>query len=128
LARGACILIDTWEADTVCEEYEFVCECCVDYVPGQFYRRELPCLLGVLGTVQHPLEVVVIDGYVSLDENGSPGLGMYLYHALGDTVAVVGIAKRALLTFVWHRAWLPGRESCLRRPPTRVGGAVPGAF
>jgi len=34
----------------------------------------------------------------------------------------------ALLSFVWLRAWLSGRESCLRRPLTRVGGAVLGAF
>ena len=38
------------------------------------------------------------------------------------------VMKMALLSFVWLRAWLSGRESCLRRPLTRVGGAVLGAF
>src|SRR5262245_48219518 len=49
------------------------------YVPGQFYRREMPCLLAVLGAVGEPIEAVVIDGYVWLRDEATPGLGGHLY-------------------------------------------------
>nr|WP_281260161.1 hypothetical protein [Deinococcus planocerae] len=35
-----------------------------DYLPGQFYRRELPALLAVIGPVLPEPHVIVIDGYV----------------------------------------------------------------
>lgn len=60
------------------------------YEPGQFYLRELPCLLGVLARGPKP-EVVVVDGYVWL-EGSLPGLGARLHQALGGT-PVVGVAK-----------------------------------
>lgn len=62
-----------------------------DYQPGEFYRRELPCLLKVLGHLRDPLSAVVVDGYAWLGEK--PGLGARLYEALGETVPVVGVAK-----------------------------------
>lgn len=37
------------------------------YEPGEFYRRELPCLLGVLREGP-PADIVIVDGYVSLGE------------------------------------------------------------
>jgi deoxyribonuclease V len=62
------------------------------YQPGQFFRRELPCLLAVLKTLP-PVEIVIVDGYVWLDRASKPGLGGHLYHALKERVAVVGVAK-----------------------------------
>lgn len=64
------------------------------YEPGRFAKRELPFLLEAVGRVQarHPVEVVVVDGHVWLDE-GRPGLGARLHEALGDGTAVVGVAK-----------------------------------
>ena len=63
------------------------------YEPGSFYKRELPCLLAVLGTVNDPLACVVVDGYVWLDANSRAGLGAHLYRALGESTPVVGVAK-----------------------------------
>jgi deoxyribonuclease V len=63
------------------------------YEPGQFYKRELPCLLAVLGAVTDPVDVVVVDGYVWLAEGNAPGLGAHLHHALGGRVPVIGVAK-----------------------------------
>ena len=63
------------------------------YQPGEFYRRELPCLLGVLS--EGPAaDIVIVDGYVSL-EAGHAGLGAHLYDALERKVPVVGVAKTA---------------------------------
>ena len=61
------------------------------YQPGEFYRRELPCLLKVLAKGP-PAEVILIDGYVWLND-GKPGLGAHLYNAIGNRSAVVGVAK-----------------------------------
>jgi deoxyribonuclease V len=61
------------------------------YQPGEFYRRELPCVLAVLKRGP-AAEVVVVDGYVWLGP-GRAGLGAHLYQALGERTAVVGVAK-----------------------------------
>jgi len=61
------------------------------YQPGQFYLRELPCLLAVLEKGP-PAEIIVLDGYVWLGD-GQPGLGAHLYQALDERAAVIGVAK-----------------------------------
>ena len=63
-----------------------------EYVSGEFYRRELPCLLMALEKVSQTPEIIIVDGYVWL-EGGKPGLGAKLFEALEDKVAVVGVAK-----------------------------------
>ena len=68
------------------------------YVPGEFYRRELPCLLKVLDQLSERPEVVVIDGYVWLDASGRKGLGGHLFEALNKTVPVIGVAKTRFAT------------------------------
>ncbi|MCY1081192.1 endonuclease V [Archangium lansingense] len=94
LTVAACVLFRDWadaaEASHVVERGPPA----EPYEPGQFYRRELPHLLKVLATLQEPLETVVIDGYVWLDEE-RPGLGAHLYEALGRRVPVIGVAKTA---------------------------------
>jgi deoxyribonuclease V len=64
-----------------------------DYQPGQFYRRELPHLLAVLQRLPAPPELLVIDGFVWLEQD-TPGLGAHLHRALGGATPVVGVAKR----------------------------------
>jgi deoxyribonuclease V len=66
------------------------------YQPGAFYKRELPFVLEALALVgrRHPVEGVVIDGHVWLQE-GQPGLGARLHEALGTRKAVIGVAKAA---------------------------------
>jgi len=62
-----------------------------EYQPGEFYRRELPCLLGVLARGPQP-DLIVIDGYVWLGE-GRPGLGAHLHEALDGKTPIIGVAK-----------------------------------
>ena len=65
-----------------------------DYIPGQFYKRELPCILKLLS--EHHLQpaCIVVDGYVFLDGSAKPGLGKHLYDALHGNVKVIGVAKK----------------------------------
>jgi deoxyribonuclease V len=91
-ARAACVLLRDWpDADSAGVYVEHITGV-APYHPGQFYRRELPCLLAVLAKVEGALDAVVVDGYVWLG-GGTPGLGARLYEALGRAVPIVGVAK-----------------------------------
>jgi deoxyribonuclease V len=64
------------------------------YASGQFFRRELPCLLPLVDALRREaaLQVIVIDGHVDL-RAGRPGLGRHLFDELGGEVEIVGVAK-----------------------------------
>jgi deoxyribonuclease V len=91
-ACAAAVVFRDWNDAVATEERTVQIAEVQPYEPGQFYRRELPCLLAVLGTLP-PLETVIIDGYVWLDGMSKPGLGAHLYEALGRSSAVIGVAK-----------------------------------
>jgi deoxyribonuclease V len=61
------------------------------YVPGQFYKRELPCILAVLKTIKEDIDTVIIDGYVDLGKKS--GLGRHLWKSLDSNKKVIGVAK-----------------------------------
>lgn len=92
-AVAACILFRDWpDAAGIGHRIEYV-RGVRQYEPGRFYLRELPCLLAVLRKMTDPLECIVIDGYVWLGEEASPGLGAHLFQTLGCSVPVIGVAK-----------------------------------
>jgi deoxyribonuclease V len=93
-AASACVRFAGWEAREPAAERIQVVRPIEPYQPGQFYRRELPCLLAVLKADPLP-ECAVVDGYVWLDGQGRAGLGAHLFEALERRVAVVGVAKTA---------------------------------
>lgn len=92
-ALAAAVLFRSWIDTQPARELTIHIQPVAPYVPGEFYRRELPCLLAVLAQIEEPLETVVIDGYVWLSAEGKPGLGAHLYKALGHKMAVIGVAK-----------------------------------
>lgn len=97
-ARAAALLFAGWTDAQPLGEWTRRVDEVEPYLPGEFFRRELPCLLAVLEQVLRvngQLSVVVIDGYVTLDAAGTPGLGAHLHAALGEVVPVVGVAKTA---------------------------------
>lgn len=91
-ARAACLLFAGWSDAHPTQSLVADIAQVAPYQPGRFFERELPCLLAVL-RLASPVECVVIDGYVWLDQSGAPGLGAHLYDALGKTTPVIGIAK-----------------------------------
>jgi deoxyribonuclease V len=92
-ARAACVLLRGWGDGDAAAEIVVPVDRVEPYEPGRFYRRELPCLLAVLGRVTEPVEVVIVDGYVWLQDGTTPGLGAHLYEALGRHTPVIGVAK-----------------------------------
>jgi deoxyribonuclease V len=92
-AAAACVLFRDWTDEHAAGQLVQAISGVAAYVPGEFYRRELPCLLAVLDRVTEPLDLVVVDGYVWLGDQTHPGLGAHLYEALERRVKVVGVAK-----------------------------------
>jgi deoxyribonuclease V len=62
-----------------------------DYIPGEFYRRELPCILTLLEQINEVPDEMVVDGYVMLGDR--PGLGRHLFNSFDGEIPVVGVAK-----------------------------------
>lgn len=67
------------------------------YVPGEFYKRELPCIMNLLGGVDFDsLSTIIVDGFVRIEKNGEmvSGLGEHLYDEVKDWgISVIGVAK-----------------------------------
>ena len=92
-AIAAGILFREWTDETPLREIVERIDGIQPYIPGEFFRRELPCLRAVLARIEEPIELVVIDGYVWLGDETHPGLGGHLYEALGRSTPIVGVAK-----------------------------------
>src|SRR6184192_1159629 len=98
-ATTACVGFSTWsDADSALELVVRSRSMPAPYEPGQFYKRELPHLLGALDRLPKgtKVEAVVVDGHVWLATN-QPGLGGRLYEALDRRVPVVGVGKSPFL-------------------------------
>ncbi|MEJ2117125.1 MAG: endonuclease V [Alphaproteobacteria bacterium] len=92
-ATAACVVFERWP--DAAPAFETTCEIAnvAPYEPGQFYRRELPCILAVLNILEQRPDIIVIDGYVWLSDEQEPGLGGHLYAELEKRAAVIGVAK-----------------------------------
>jgi deoxyribonuclease V len=93
-ATAACVLAGDWTSAVPFRELTNVCSVADEYEPGQFYRRELPCLLAILDVLPERPDIVVVDGYVWLGPECQPGLGGHLYAALDARTPVIGVAKK----------------------------------
>lgn len=94
-AKVVGIIFEKWEDVEPLSVYTEVLEFVEEYIPGEFYKRELPCILSLLKQVDLTgITCIIIDGYVFLGED-KPGLGAHLYHALGQKIPVIGVAKTA---------------------------------
>lgn len=95
-ASVAGVVFDRWQAREPVSAYVTDIAEVKAYKPGKFYQRELPCIIELMKLVVEPIDMVIVDGYVWLDKEGSPGLGAHLfqfYEALGCPTPVVGVAK-----------------------------------
>jgi len=98
-AHTACIGFSDWEAELPEVELSEKIMGSQEYVSGEFFRRELPCILSLLKqlTLQEG-DIIIVDGYVVLDDEGKHGLGGYLYESLSQKTAIVGVAKNNFAT------------------------------
>jgi len=93
-AKTVCIAFENWTSETESFIYSENTEISSDYESGAFYKRELPCILSLLKKISLKKgDLIIVDGYVTLDNTGKIGLGGYLYESLNKKYPVIGIAK-----------------------------------
>lgn len=92
-STAAGVLFNDWKSSEPVQTYVSSLDTVVEYTPGQFYQRELPCILNLLHQSGFLPDVILIDGYVFLDGTTKPGLGKHLYDALAGKAIVIGVAK-----------------------------------
>lgn len=95
-AVAACVLVNDWIDEKPLAEFVETISDVQPYVSGEFYRRELPCLLAVLSRISEP-DFVVIDGYCWLGPDRF-GLGAHLHEKLNQTSTIIGVAKTRFLS------------------------------
>ena len=98
VATAVGILHADWRSDEITRTVIKTIGPVAAYEPGQFYKRELPCILSLLDEIEGSLDAIIIDGFVDLGREGKPGLGRHLFNAIGETaepVPVIGVAKSA---------------------------------
>jgi len=94
-AKSVCIAFDDWQNPSPSNTYIEMLTEVEAYVPGEFYKRELPCILAVLNQVNlSQVTTIIVDGFVILDDEGKHGLGGYLHETLDKKIPIIGVAKR----------------------------------
>ncbi|CUU48369.1 endonuclease V [Clostridium beijerinckii] len=91
-AKASCIVFQKDEDERILSEYNVLVHDINEYIPGEFYKRELPCILKLLDEIKENIDLIIVDSFVWLNEN-KKGLGGYLYEALNGKTPVIGVAK-----------------------------------
>ena len=93
-AKTVCVAFEHWADEHPQMTYNEILEGVEEYQPGQFYKRELPCIMSLLRQIDiATLGCIVIDGYTVLDDHGKNGLGGHLFCALDKKIPIIGVAK-----------------------------------
>jgi deoxyribonuclease V len=92
-AVAAGVLFDSWESTEPTLTKVVEISEVEQYEPGNFYKRELPCILKLLTELDELPEYIIIDGYVYLNRQNKAGLGKHLYDELKQKSVVIGVAK-----------------------------------
>lgn len=98
LALTVGVLFNRWTDDEPAEIISSICTSFSSYIPGEFYKRELPCILDLLGKVDlDKIETIIVDGFLRLrfnDGTEKDGLGKKLFDYLNiPGLKIIGLAK-----------------------------------
>jgi deoxyribonuclease V len=94
-ANAAAVAFDAWDAAEAAQTYVSRIAHVEKAVRGELDLRELPCVMQLLREHGLEPELILVDGLVYLDADETPGLGQYLYQALGGKVPIVGVSKKS---------------------------------
>lgn len=92
-AKAVAIVFENWQSQQIKKIYNQKFSYVEEYEPGNFYKRELPCIKKVLSLIEEEYEYIIIDGYVSLGSKKLPGLGAHLWNYLKNKKPIIGVAK-----------------------------------
>ncbi|MET4083688.1 deoxyribonuclease V [Pedobacter sp. UYP30] len=93
-AKVCGIIFKDWEQQDIEKIISLTLSNDNEYISGEFFKRELPCILKLLEKVDiQKIDTIIIDGYVYLNDQKKLGLGGYLYHSLEEKIPIIGVAK-----------------------------------
>jgi deoxyribonuclease V len=90
-ASAACVLFSDYSDPEPSAVHTVFLPRAADYIPGEFYRRELPCILALMKQMPRAVDEMIVDGYVTLGNR--PGLGQHLFRSFDGKISVIGVAK-----------------------------------
>jgi deoxyribonuclease V len=98
-AKTICLEFAEWNESENFKIYTEIIDNVEEYIPGEFYKRELPCIISLLNQIDlKKVEAIIVDGFVYLDDENKFGLGGYLYEKLNQRIPVIGVAKTNFAT------------------------------
>ncbi len=93
-AKTVALCFEEWTDETPSKIFSEIITGVEEYQPGQFYKRELPCLISLLKQIDiDKISEIIVDSFVILDDTGKYGLGGYLFEYLNKKIPVIGVAK-----------------------------------
>ena len=92
-ARVAAVAFDDWAAFEGTKNYALRIEHVEKPAKGELDLRALPWLVQLLDANRLQPEVIVLDGFVHLDAQETPGLGRRLHDTLAGRTAVIGVSR-----------------------------------
>lgn len=95
-AVAAAVAFETWDAPEASKTYLTRIAEVDKPARGAPDLRDIAAVQQLLREHALAPELIVIDGFVHLDADGTAGPGLQLHQALGGAVAVVGVSKKAM--------------------------------
>lgn len=92
-AQVAAAAFDAWDAPEPTKTYLSHIAQVEKPVRGEPDLRELTCVMQLLREHRLAPELILIEGFVHLDADETPGLGQHLFQALGGATPVIGVSK-----------------------------------
>lgn len=93
-AKTVCLEFTEWNQSKNFKVHTEIIGNVEEYIPGEFYRRELPCIISLLNQFDlKDIDFIIVDGFVYLDDEMKYGLGGYLYEKLNKEIPIIGVAK-----------------------------------
>jgi len=128
-AKTVCLEFTEWNQSENFKIHTEIIDNIEDYIPGEFYRRELPCILSLLNQFDlKNIEAIIVDGFVYLDDEKKYGLGGHLYEKLNKEVPVIGVAKTNFASIEKYKKALVRGESKKPLYVTSIGIELEDAF
>jgi deoxyribonuclease V len=92
-ARAAAVAFDAWDAPEATRSFVTHIAQMEKPARGEPDLRELHAVMQLLREHALAPELILLDGFVHLDADETPGPGQQLFHALGGRTPVIGVAK-----------------------------------
>lgn len=128
-AKTVCLEFTEWNQSTDFKVHTEIIDNVEEYIPGEFYKRELPCILSLLNKMDLTnLEVIIVDGFVYLDDEKKYGLGGHLYEKLNKEIPIIGVAKTNFASIEKDKKSLVRGESAKPLYITAIGIELEDAF